>query len=163
LSESGWNLYIKLNQTIKRVEESYEMLQFNTAISALMEMVRDLDQASTQMPELNDYIIVKTVQLVAPMTPHLAEEMWEQLGFADSIFKSSWPEFDSNAIIGDLIEIAIQVNGKLRDSVQLPAGSDQETVESAAFASPKVMAFTNGKLIVKKIYIPGRILNIVAK
>ncbi len=162
-SESDWKLYIKLNQTIKRVNESFEQLQFNTAISALMELVRDFELSKIESAELNDYIILKATQLLSPMTPHLTEEMWGQFGFSGSIFKSEFPEFDSNALIGDTIVIAIQVNGKLRDSVKLPADSAQETVETAAFASPKVRAFTESKEIVKKIYVPGRILNIVVK
>jgi leucyl-tRNA synthetase len=163
LSADDWKLYIKLNQTIKRVDESYEQLQFNTAISALMELVRDFEQSKPESGELNDYIIMKATQLIAPMAPHLAEEMWQEFGFSKSIFKSDWPQFDSNAIVGDAIVIAVQVNGKLRDSLNLPAGSDQETVETAAFASPKVQAFIDNKEIVKKIYVPGRILNIVVK
>ena len=163
LSKSDWNLYIKLNQTIKRVQESYEQLQFNTAIAALMELVRDFEQSKTDSNVLNDYIILKAAQLIAPMAPHLAEEIWQEFGNSGSIFKSNWPEYDSNAIVGDSVEIAIQVNGKLRDSVTVAADTDQETVEKAAFASSKVLAFTENKQIVKKIYVPGRILNIVVK
>lgn len=163
LAKDGWNLYIKLNQTIKRVQESYDQLQFNTAISALMELVRDLEQSKAESQELKDYVTYKAIQLIAPMTPHLAEEMWEEFGHKESVFKSNWPEFDENALVGDSIVIAIQVNGKLRDSVQLPANSDQETVEKAAFDSSKIRVFTENKEIVKKIYVPGRILNIVVK
>ena len=163
LSVDDWKLYIKLNQTIKRVDESFEQLQFNTAISALMELVRDFEQSKPESGALNDHIILKATQLIAPMAPHLAEEVWQEFGFSNSIFKSEWPEFDSNAVVGDTIVIAIQVNGKLRDSISLPADSGQETVETAAFASPKVQAFTDKKEIVKKIYVPGRILNIVVK
>ncbi len=163
LSANDWKLYIKLNQTIKRVQESYEQLQFNTAISALMELVRDSEQSKPDSGGLNDYIIMKATQLIAPMAPHLAEEMWQEFGFSKSIFKSDWPQFDSNAIVGDTIIIAIQVNGKLRDSVNLPADADQKTVETAALASAKVQAFTDNNEIVKKIYVSGRILNIVVK
>ncbi len=156
-------IYIKLNQTIKRVAESFEQLQFNTAISALMELVRDFEQAKPESGELSDYIILKSTQMIAPMTPHLAEEMWEEFGYSKSIFKSDWPKFNPYAIVGDTIVIAVQVNGKLRDSVSVPADSDQKTVETAAFARPKVQAFTDNKEIFKKIYVPGRILNIVVK
>jgi len=162
LSETDWNLYIKLNQTIKRVQDSFEQLQFNTAISSLMELVRDYEQAKPE-GEFNDYIILKAAQLIAPMAPHLAEEMWEEFGFSGSIFKSNWPEYDPDAILGDMIVIAIQVNGKLRDSVTVPTNSEQASVEKAAFDSPKVKAFTDNKELVKKIYVPGRILNIVVK
>jgi len=163
LSENDWKLYIKLNQTIKRVQESYDQLQFNTAISALMELVRDYEQAKPESGELNDYIILKATQMIAPVAPHLAEEMWEEFGFTGSVFKSSWPEYDPSAIVGDMIVIAIQINGKLRDSVAVAVDSDQSTVEKAAFESTKVKAFTENKEIVKKIYVPGRILNILVK
>lgn len=163
LSENDWKLYIKLNQTIKRVQDSFEMLQFNTAIAALMELVRDYEHSQPESPQLNDYIILKATQMTASMTPHMAEEMWLQFGFSESIFKSNWPKFDPDAIVGDMIEIAVQVNGKLRDSVTVQSDSDQETVETAAFESQKVRAFTDNKQIIKKIYVPGRILNIVIK
>ncbi len=165
LAENDWKLYLKLNQTIKRVSESYGQLHFNTAISALMELIRDYEQSQLKSNELNDYIIVKAVQLIAPMAPHLAEELWQQFGFADdgSIFKSNWPEFDPEAIISDTVEIAVQINGKLRDTIIVAADCDQETVEKAAFESSRIVSYTNQGEIKKIIYVPGRILNIVVK
>ncbi|UCD64215.1 MAG: leucine--tRNA ligase [Candidatus Zixiibacteriota bacterium] len=163
LSDFEWQLYVKLNQTIKRVSDSFERLQFNTAIAALMELVRDYDADRVKNDVFNDYLILKTIQLAAPMVPHMAEEMWEITGQADSIFKSRWPVHDPEAVVGDTIEVAVQVNGKLRDSVTVAADADQKAVEEAAFESQKVLKFTQGKQIVKKIYVRGRILNIVAK
>jgi leucyl-tRNA synthetase len=156
-------IYVKLNQTIKRVSESSERLQFNTAISALMELVRDYDPTQVTDDHLNDQIILKTIQMAAPMAPHLAEEMWQLTGHEDSVFKSSWPVHDPEAVVGDEIEIAVQINGKLRDTVIVPADSDQTTVEAVAFGSDKVRKYTDGKQVVKKIYVPGRIINIVVK
>ncbi|MEW6412849.1 MAG: leucine--tRNA ligase [Candidatus Zixiibacteriota bacterium] len=163
LDDAEWALYIKLNQTIKKVSESFERLQFNTAIAALMELTRDFEPDSIKDARLKDYVILKAVQLAAPMIPHMAEQMWHTAGFSDSVFKSAWPQHDPEAIVGDSIEIAVQVNGKLRDSVMVPADASQETVEKAAFESQKVLNFTDGKQIVKKIYVKGRILNIVVK
>ncbi|MBK7141388.1 MAG: leucine--tRNA ligase [bacterium] len=157
------SIYVKLNQTIKRVSESFERLQFNAAIAAIMELTRDYDSTKIKTDELNDQIVLKSVQLIAPLAPHLAEEIWESAGFSQSIFKSSWPEYDPAAIVGDTIEIAVQVNGKLRDSVTVPADADQALVEAAASESQKVRGFTDGKQILKKIYVPGRLLNIVVK
>ena len=97
------------------------------------------------------------------MAPHIAEEMWELAGFTESVFKSEWPEFDPAAIVGDMIEIAVQINGKLRASVSVPVGSDQATAETAAFADLKVQSYTLGKTVVKKVYVPGRLLNIVVR
>ncbi|MEW5795447.1 MAG: leucine--tRNA ligase [Candidatus Zixiibacteriota bacterium] len=156
-------IYIKLNQTIKRVDESFEKLQFNTAIAALMELVRDFRPDVISNQQLNDQIILKTTQLVAPMAPHLAEEMWQLAGFRESVFKSDWPEFDPSAVVGDTIEIAVQVNGKLRASVAVPVGCDQETAEAAALADARVQAHTAGKAIIKEVFVPGRLLNIVVK
>ena len=156
-------LYIKLNQTIKRAHEDFERLQFNTTIAALMELIRDYDPAKVQDDALNDYVILRTIQLAAPLVPHMAEEMWEQAGFAGSIFRTAWPEYDRDAIVEDTIEIAVQINGKLRDTVQVPATADQAAVEEVAFASDKIMQYTRDKQIVKKIFVPGRILNIVVK
>ncbi|MEW5995593.1 MAG: class I tRNA ligase family protein, partial [Candidatus Zixiibacteriota bacterium] len=163
LSEYEWQLYLKLNQTIKRVTVDSEKLQFNTAVAALMELARDFESDKISNDEFNDYVILKAIQLIAPMAPHLAEEMWEMCGQTESVFKSGWPQYDPNAVVGDTIEIAVQVNGKLRDSVQVPADADQATVEQAAFARERVKVHTEGKQIVKKIYVKGRILNIVVK
>lgn len=157
------SIYVKLNQSIKKASESFDRLQFNTAISAVMELVRDFETDRIASDELNDQIVLKSIQLMAPLAPHLAEELWEMAGFCDSVFKSGWPEYDPEAVVGDLIEIAVQVNGKLRDSVRVPADTDQAGVEAAALESRKVQSFTAGKQILKKIYVPGRLLNIVVK
>jgi leucyl-tRNA synthetase len=163
LSETERHLYVKLNQTIKKVTDSVERLQFNTAISAIMELERQYDPEQIQNNNLNDQVILKTIQLVAPMAPHLAEEMWEIAGMSQSVFKSAWPQYDPDAVVGDTIEIAVQINGKLRDTVEVPADADESAIEEAAFASDKVRKYTEDKQILKKIYVKGRLLNIVIK
>ena len=162
-SEPEQKLYLKLNQTIKKVDESFERLQFNTAIAALMELIRDYSPASISSDTLNDSVILKAIQMIAPLAPHLAEELWERAGYSESIFRSAWPTYDPAAIVGDTIEIAVQIKGKLRDTVTVAAEASQTEVEKAAFASPKVHSYTQGKEIIKKIYVPGRLLNIVTK
>jgi leucyl-tRNA synthetase len=156
-------IYIKLNQTIRRVDESFERLGFNTAISALMELLRDYEPSKIANDRLNDQIILKSLQMAAPLAPHVAEEIWEQLGFANSIFKSSWPVHDPAAVVGDTIEVAVQINGKLRDTIIVAVSAGQVEVEATAFASAKVSAYTDGKQVVKKVYVPGRLLSIVVK
>jgi len=163
LTASERSIYVKLNQTVKKVSESFDRLQFNTAIAALMELIRDFEQAEISNDELNDQIVLKTIQMVAPLAPHLAEELWEIAGTTRSVFASEWPEFDKDAVIGDLIEIAIQVNGKLRDTVKVAPDAAQEAIEQEALQSDKVRAFTEGRAVIKKIYVPGRILNIVVR
>ncbi len=156
-------IYIKLNQTIKRVTEDYERFQFNTAIAALMELVRDYRPDQIKNDRLNDYIVLKTIQLAAPIVPHMAEEMWEKAEQTETVFKTSWPEYDPVAIVTDEIEVAVQVNGKLRDTVCVPANADQETVEKTAFECQRVKTHTEGKQVVRTIFVKGRILNIVVK
>jgi len=163
LTDAERKNYVKLNQTIKRVSESFERLQFNTALAALMELVRDYDPDSITDDTLNDQIVLKTIQMAAPLAPHMAEEMWELSGFNESGFKSSWPMYDPEAVIGDMIEIAVQINGKLRDTVRVASDSDQATVEEAALNSEKIQKYVVRKQILKKIYVPGRLLNIVVK
>ncbi|HOD66991.1 MAG TPA: leucine--tRNA ligase [candidate division Zixibacteria bacterium] len=163
LNEFEWALYIKLNQTVKRVTEDFERLQFNTSIAALMELLRDYDAARIVSNEFNDYLILKSIQLAAPLIPHMAEELWEMAGHDDSIFRSAWPVYDPEAVVGETIEIAVQINGKLRDTIRVARDADQKTVEAAALAGEKVAKFTEGKTIIKVIYVPGRILNIVVK
>jgi leucyl-tRNA synthetase len=159
--EKGLN--IKLNQTIKKVDDSYKKLQFNTAISAIMELLRDYVPDDVVNEQFNDYLVIKVTQLMAPLTPHLAEEIWSSFGYEESIFKSRWPSYNPNAIIGDMIEIAVQINGKLRDSITISTDANQEEVENKAMESSKVQKFIDSKEIIKKIYVKGRILNIVVK
>jgi leucyl-tRNA synthetase len=163
LSADEQSIYIKLNQTIRRVDESFERLQFNTAISALMDLLRDFEVGQIKNNELNDCIILKAIQMAAPLAPHVAEELWEQTGHSESVFKSRWPIYDSEAVQGESIAVAVQVNGKLRDTVTVPVDAGQSEVEAAAFASAKVQAHTQGKEIAKKVYVPGRLLSIVVK
>jgi leucyl-tRNA synthetase len=145
LTDAELKLYVKLNQTIKRVTDDFGRLQFNTSIAALMELLRDYDPAAVKHDQFNDYLILKAIQLAAPLT------------------RSAWPQFDPDAIVADMIEIGVQVNGKLRDSIQIDPEASQEQVEELALASPKVQAQTENKQIVKKIYVKGRIFNIVVK
>jgi leucyl-tRNA synthetase len=163
LSATERELYTKLNQTIKRVSASFEDLQFNTAVSALMELIRDYEAANGLSVSFKNYVILKTIQLMAPFAPHLAEELWKECGQSGSVFKSAWPVFDPSAIVSETIEIAIQINGKLRDTVRVQRDIEQSGVEAAAFAIEKVKQSIAGKQIVKKIYVQGRILNIVVK
>ncbi|RME27701.1 MAG: hypothetical protein D6800_04715 [Candidatus Zixiibacteriota bacterium] len=164
LSDKEWQLYIKLNQTLKRLTESFERLQFNTAIAALMELTRVYWSVQGDIgDELNDYCVIKAAQAMAPLAPHLAEELWSSWGFEGSIFKSDWPEYDPEAVTGDTVEIAVQVNGKLRATVEVEADADKDTVIAAAMDHERVKVYTEGKDIVKQIYVPGRLVNIVVK
>jgi len=163
LSEDERAIYVKLNQTVKKCSESAERLQFNTAIAALMELVRDYDPSKIKNDQLNDQIVLKVIQMIAPMAPFVAEELWQTCGNAETVFKSDWPAYDPDAIVGDVIEIAIQVNGKLRATVEVNADVDQTVVEAAALENSKVKHHLDGKTIIKKIFVKGRLLNIVVR
>jgi len=163
LSGKDKDIYIKLNRAIKRVTDDYERLQYNTAISALMEFVRDFQNTMVLDRKLTDYSILKTIQLIAPMAPHIAEEMWQICGQEESIFKSDWPIFDKNATDFDSVTIAVQVNGKLRGQIDTARDSSEDEVIALALENGKVKSYIDGKSIVKKIYIPNKIINLVVK
>jgi len=163
LNEFEWNIYIKLNQTIKRITEDSERLQFNTVIAALMEFSREYDSEKINNDNLNDSVILKSIQLIAPLAPHLAEEMWHQCGQTGSVFKSHWPEYDQNAIQFDMMKIAIQVNGKLRGEIEIARDSAQEEVLAAARNNSRIKAHLENKAMVKEIYVKNRLVNIVVK
>ncbi|MEE8577044.1 MAG: class I tRNA ligase family protein, partial [candidate division Zixibacteria bacterium] len=156
-------IYVKLNQVVRKVSDSYDQLHFNTAISALMELVRDFGSGVDGHDSLHDSVILKTIQMIAPMAPHIAEEMWQLTGHSDSVFKSGWPMADPEALVGDMIEIAVQVNGKLRDTVIVAADAGQAEVEKLALVTEKIVRHIDGKQVIKKIYVPGRLINIVVK
>ncbi len=163
LDDYSRSIYIKLNQTIKRVSEDYERLQYNTAISALMELTRDFDSDRIKDDQFNDYIIKKAILLMAPMAPHLAEEMWHECGETGSIFRAEWPRYDDSAVHFDTVKIAVQVNGKVRSEIELRRDASETEAVDAAMSDPRVRDFLDGKSILKKIYIPNRLVNLVVK
>ncbi|UCD95699.1 MAG: leucine--tRNA ligase [Candidatus Zixiibacteriota bacterium] len=163
LTDFEKNIYIRLNQTIKRVTDDIERLQFNTAVSALMELEHEYNSESIQSDALNDYIILKVIQLMAPMAPHLADEMWHLGGQRQSVFRSEWPEYDTDAVHFDAVKIAIQVNGRLRSEIEIARDSSEDDVVAAALDDVKIRSYTEGKEIIKKIYIPNRLLNLVVE
>lgn len=163
LDKPGWELYLSLNQKIKRATDDFERLQFNTVISAMMELHRDLERSQTDNIQLKHKVAVTLIQILAPLAPHMSEELWSQLGNPDSVFKSRWPEYDASALQGDLITMAVQINGKVRGEALIAPDASAEEALKAARALEKVQAHIEGKTIVKEIYIPGRILNIVVK
>ncbi len=155
--------YIKLNQTIKKVTEDSERLQFNTMISALMELMRDYSPSDNKNDALNDYIILKSIQLIAPMAPHMAEEMWAACKQHGSIFRSSWPQADESALVFDTITIAVQINGKLRGQIEIKKDASETQVMDVVKKSDRIAGYLGEGRIVKTIYIPGKLLNIVIK
>jgi leucyl-tRNA synthetase len=146
-----------LHKTIKKVTEDIEAMRFHTAISAMMILVKHLG-ALVKTPRA----AAKTLALLlSPFAPHAGEELWERLGGETTLAYEPWPTFDPALVKDDVVEIGVQINGKARASVQIPAEADEETAKAAALADAKVKHFTDGKALKKVIYVKGRILNLI--
>ncbi|NLY52802.1 MAG: leucine--tRNA ligase [Firmicutes bacterium] len=158
-----------VHSSVKKVTNDISRrFSLNTAISAIMEMVNGMYQyKDTPIDEQNLNVVREAVELLllvlAPFTPHVTEELWHRLGYRESIHAQPWPEYDEEATKADEITIVVQINGKVRDRVVVPAESDSETVKEAVFAQPRVQEYTAGKEIVKTIVVPGKLVNIVVK
>jgi leucyl-tRNA synthetase len=160
----------KLHQTIKRVSDDFQgRWHFNTCISAIMELVNTLYGAEAAIaknaipaPFLAD-VQRKLVLLLAPFAPYLAHELWEMLGEKGNLLRAPWPKYDAVLAKEEEIEIPVQVNGKLRGLIVVPADADEAFVLERALANEKVKAAIAGKQILKKIYVPGKMVNLVVK
>jgi len=151
------SVVIKRHQTVKKVTEAMEALSYNTAIAALMELLNALRESNCSDRRLVKDLLV----MLAPFAPHFAEECWERLGATSTIFTARWPEWDERLTLEDLMEIPVQVNGKTRGKVRVPRGAGEEAVAAAAMGEDAVRRFTEGKELRKRIYVPGRLLNLV--
>lgn len=147
-----------LHASIKKVTEDYGRLSFNTVISQMMICVNQLAKAETLPREA----VESFVRLLAPLAPHIAEELWDRLGHSGSIVDAGWPTFDVSKLKEDTIKIIFQVNGKYRGDAQLPNDFSKEDAIAAAKNDAKVRAHIDGKSIKREIYVPGKIVNIVA-
>jgi leucyl-tRNA synthetase len=153
-----------MHRTIKRVTQDIENLKFNTAISALMEYVHWIEDQMQDMTSDQVHLVTRNLALLlAPLAPHLAEELWERIGGSYSVHSQSWPEWDEVLLAAADVTVVIQVNGKLKEKVVVPSDTSQDEVETAARELPKVQEELEGRKVVKIVYIPGRILNFVVK
>jgi len=148
---------VVLNKIIKKVSEDIENARFNTAVSSLMELMNYFKEKG----EISRKDLEKIIILVSPFAPHIAEEIWGKLGHKNSIFKEDWPECDKNLIKDEIVRIAIQINGKLRDTVEVKAGLKENEARQLAISQKKIENWIVGKEIKKVIYIPNKIINIV--
>ncbi len=146
------------HQTVKKVTEDYENLSFNTAISQMMIFTNEVYRVGKISKEYAEGF----VKLISCITPHIGEEMWEILGHDKTIAFESWPTFDESKIVQNLIKIAVSVNGKLRDTIEVKPDSDDETVKALAFETEGVKRHIEGKEIKKVIIVKNKIVNIVA-
>lgn len=164
LREDEKPIYRKINKTIKKYEEELNNFRFNTAIASLMELINELKNLDKCSDEIRAYTLQRFAVLLAPVAPHLGEECWELIGNEKSLMEeSTWFEADPKALIEDTVNIAVQVNGKLRSTVEIPFNSEQGDVKKSVFADEKVTRHTEGMQIVKEIYVKNKIYNIVAK
>jgi leucyl-tRNA synthetase len=150
----------KVHKTIAGVTEAIESLQFNKAIALLYELTSAIEKAPVSKSRLE--AICTLAKLIAPMAPHLAEECWSALGERGLVIDSPWPTFDPELLVEDEVTIAVQVNGKLRDTLIVPRGLDRAALEQAALASAKVGQQLAGSAPRKIIVVPDRLVNIVA-
>lgn len=147
------------NQTVKKVTEDYERMHFNTAISQLMVFVNE----AYKVDDLPVEYMKGFVKMIAPIMPHMAEELWSQFGESDTITYQPWPTYDPKALVEDEVEMIVQVNGKVRAKIKMAKDTDRDEAQQLALANEHVKKFTDGKDIKKVIVIPNKIVNIVAK
>lgn len=164
------DLWFVINNSVKRVTDDIEKrFNFNTAISAIMELVNAFYNYSDKVPDekKNKGIIKsgieKMILMLAPFIPHAAEELWCSIGKEGSVHDEKWPGYDESALVKDEIEIVVQINGKVRDKIVIPAGLDKKEMEEKALESEKIKMAIEGKNVVKVISVPGKLVNIVVK
>jgi leucyl-tRNA synthetase len=154
------NLDRKLHQTIAGVAEDIEDLSFNKAVAKIHELANAIEKAEASASR--DAAVRTMVRLVAPMAPHLAEEGWAQFGEEGLVADALWPEADPALLIEDEVTIAVQINGKLRDTLSVAKGAGKADLESLALSSAKIMRQLDGAEPKKIIVVPDRLVNIVA-
>lgn len=147
------------NQTVKKVTEDYERMHFNTAISQLMVFVNE----AYKVDDLPVEYMKGFVKMIAPIMPHMAEELWSQFGESETITYQPWPTYDPKALVEDEVEMIVQVNGKVRAKIKMAKDTDRDEAQQLALANEHVKKFTDGKDIKKVIVVPNKIVNIVAK
>ncbi len=148
-----------LHKTIKAVTDDLDQMAFNTAIARMMECVNYfLKQEARPRQAMETFVL-----LISPYAPHLAEELWRLLGHDDTLAYQSWPEYDEAMLKEDTVEIPVQIMGKLRAKIQVPADADKGTLLEMAKAHPRIVELLEGKKILKEIVVPGRMVNLVAK
>ena len=155
-----------LHQTIRRCHNDLDRFKFNTAISGLMELANHLNrvwaEASIDSATWRE-CIKNFLLMLAPIAPHVTEELWERTGHAYSIHQQAFPSWDDDLAAEETITLVVQVNGKVRDKLEVPAGIEEAAAQELALASPRVKSYTDGKSVSKTIYVPGRLVNLVVR
>jgi leucyl-tRNA synthetase len=154
-----------VHKAIRKVTEDIEeRFHFNTAIAAIMELLNTLQSTELSTPQYASVMkeaLESMVLLLAPFVPHISEELWQLLGHAERISSASWPEYDPTAVVDEELLVVVQVNGKLRSKIMVPAGTDEAVLKSLALGDEKVKPFLEGVQVRKVICVPGKLVNIV--
>ncbi|HEX3021584.1 MAG TPA: leucine--tRNA ligase [Lachnospiraceae bacterium] len=157
--EYSSELETKMHQTIKKVTLDYENLKFNTAIAAMMALVNEFYRlGKVTRGEFKTLLV-----LLNPVASHMTEELWDTLNYGGRLYQTTWPQWDEAKTVEDTIEIAVQINGKVKDTIKINTDEAQDSVKEKVFASETVQAAIDGKNVVKEIYVKGKIYNIVVK
>jgi len=153
------DLRVSMHQTIKKVSEDYEKMKFNTAIAQMMTLVNEMVQkGSVTRGEYKALLL-----LLSPVAPHICEEIWEKQGFGAPVYTQRWPVYDEKYLVRDEVEIAVQLNGKVKGKLMVPAALTKEAAQEELPKKDSVKALIGDRQIVKCIYVPGRLLNLVVK
>jgi leucyl-tRNA synthetase len=163
LSQAQQAVRFEVHSALKKALFDYERQQFNTVVSACMTMVNALNrlQSSERDNAVRKEGTSIILRLLAPIAPHVTHYLWNQLGYGEDILTASWPEVDETALVQDVIEMVVQVKGKVRGKIEVPASADQAEVEAAALANDNVQRFIDSATIRKVIVVPGKLVNIV--
>ena len=162
----------KLHQTVRKVGEQIETFQFNTAVAAIMELLNEIyayapPQREALPENLNPAVVSELAEtlalLMAPFAPHLGEEIWQQLGRSETVYRAPWPVFDPAVAAAENVNVMIQVNGKIRDKISVALDCGEEEVKREAMKCEKIQQLLAGRQIVKMIFVKNKMLSIVSK
>jgi leucyl-tRNA synthetase len=167
-TEKEWRLLRKTHETLRRVTQDFDARwHFNSAIALIMELHNEIHAAEPLSegvrPEVRKEVLELLTLMLAPMTPHLAAELWEMLGHTGGLWTVRWPAFNAELAKEDEVEIVVQVNGRVRGKLVVAAGLSEAGVVSKALADPAVVHHLNGKEVVKRIVVPNKLVNLVVK
>ncbi|MBI3018997.1 MAG: class I tRNA ligase family protein [Deltaproteobacteria bacterium] len=151
------------HKLIKKVTERMESFKFNTIISAFMEFMNEVSRYNYKETCVSIELLADFLILLSPLAPHMAEELWAELGHKDSIFKTKWPVYDPQWIETTTVTLVVQVNGKLRANIEVDKTLSESQIKEEVHRHPTIQKYLEGKELVKEIYVPGKLINLVIK
>ena len=161
-------LRLEIHSVLKQVDYDYQRMQYNTVVSGAMKMINALehfsahDEPGAQVALIEGFSIL--LRVLYPATPHITHALWQQLGYAGvlgDLLDAPWPQVDPSALVQDELELVLQINGKLRGALRVPASADKAAIEHAALASDEFQKFSEGRAAKKVVVVPGRLVNVV--